>query len=355
MNKEQLIPLLVDRTGMGRAEVDDQLKELTEQLHQIGKDQEKFLIKDFGTFTAVQDRLEFQPSEALETEINNRYAGMRPIELIGAYKESGSGEEDLKSEEIDQVHTQLRAGEQPKQKENEASEEKNFVEEGTEEIDKKEIAAAPEGAEKQEKERTTAVENIEEQEQKSATKTKRPQPTRSKRSNPIAKVMVAILVILLLVLGLLAVFDAGLFDNGEKKVQPSQQNTPAEQQGSKSRPSGEKLPQENELRASAVASNEKGGASVNKKVYGIHGKWAEDVEKDYYTIVVHSFRTQTKAEEVIEGLKEQNYRATFKRSAVNGDSYFRVSIGQFETREEAQEHIPDLPEQLRKENFIHLF
>src|SRR5699024_9077925 len=83
---------------------------------------------------------------------------------------------------------------------------------------------------------------------------------------PIAKVMVAILVILLLVLGLLAVFDAGLFDNGEKKVQPSQQNTPAEQQGSKSRPSGEKLPQENELRASAVASNEKGGASVNKKV-----------------------------------------------------------------------------------------
>src|SRR5699024_3271146 len=151
----------------------------------------------------------------------------------------------------------------------------------TEEIDKKEIAATPEGAEKQEKERTTAVENIEEQEQKSATKTKRPQPTRSKRSNPIAKVMVAILVILLLVLGLLAVFDAGLFDNGEKKVQPSQQNTPAEQHGSKSRPSGEELLQEIEFRSFAVASYEKGGASVNKKVYRIHGKWAEDVEKDY--------------------------------------------------------------------------
>src|SRR5699024_3008481 len=86
INKKQLISFISERTGMNRSEADDQLEKLIEHIRQVEEDENSFHIEGFGTFTAVQDRLEFSPTDVLETEINNRYAGMKPIELIGAYK-----------------------------------------------------------------------------------------------------------------------------------------------------------------------------------------------------------------------------------------------------------------------------
>src|SRR5699024_8707240 len=102
IDKEQLISFLSDRTGRDRSEIDGQLKQLIERIRQVEEDRSRFHIEGFGTFTAVQDRLEFDPADVFETEINNRYAGMKPIELIGAYKEpqsSGMAEADIPEEE----------------------------------------------------------------------------------------------------------------------------------------------------------------------------------------------------------------------------------------------------------------
>ncbi len=87
IDKEQLISLLIDKTGLDATEVEDQLTELINRIQQAAQEDKSFEIEGFGTFNMEEGTLQFEPSDTLETEINNKYAGMKPIELIGAFKE----------------------------------------------------------------------------------------------------------------------------------------------------------------------------------------------------------------------------------------------------------------------------
>ena len=89
INKEKLLELLVDKSGLPREEVKDQLDELVQNIREAAEKGNDFEIDVFGTFSVNKDgSLTFTPSEKLETEINHRYAGMKPIEMIGAFKEA---------------------------------------------------------------------------------------------------------------------------------------------------------------------------------------------------------------------------------------------------------------------------
>src|SRR5690625_65081 len=87
IDRKQLITLLAERTGMAQSRVDRQLAELIDHIRQAEAGRDAFEIERFGRFSIAGDRLEFVPSDILSTEINNKYAGMKPIELMGAFKE----------------------------------------------------------------------------------------------------------------------------------------------------------------------------------------------------------------------------------------------------------------------------
>lgn len=87
INKEKLLELLVEKSGLPREEVKDQLDELVQNIREAAERDKDFQIDVFGTFSVNKDgSLTFSPSEKLETEINHRYAGMKPIEIIGAFE-----------------------------------------------------------------------------------------------------------------------------------------------------------------------------------------------------------------------------------------------------------------------------
>ncbi len=92
INREQLVELLVDKTGMQQDQVEEQLAELINRIHEASDEGKKFEIKEFGTFSMQEGQLQFTPSDKLKTEINNKYAGMEPIELIGSYQDADEDE-----------------------------------------------------------------------------------------------------------------------------------------------------------------------------------------------------------------------------------------------------------------------
>ncbi len=58
-------------------------------------------IEKFGTFLKDESRVTFEPSEELALEVNHKYAGMEPIEILPAYRKGAAGE-SRKADEQDQ-------------------------------------------------------------------------------------------------------------------------------------------------------------------------------------------------------------------------------------------------------------
>jgi cell division septation protein DedD len=85
--------------------------------------------------------------------------------------------------------------------------------------------------------------------------------------------------------------------------------------------------------------------------YGLMGKPNQAIANGY-TIVVHSLRDRQQAEQNRQQLQQAGYRALISQAQVEGTTYYRVGIGQFETVGDAQQAIGDIPERYRDNNFI---
>ncbi|MDX1617791.1 MAG: SPOR domain-containing protein [Balneolaceae bacterium] len=103
IDREQLIQLLVSKTGFEREKVETQLSELINRIQKAAREGKSFEIEGFGTFSLDEDELKFEPADELETEVNHKYAGMEPIELIGAYDDDDDDEEMEKEEISDEA------------------------------------------------------------------------------------------------------------------------------------------------------------------------------------------------------------------------------------------------------------
>ncbi|MDZ7716575.1 MAG: HU family DNA-binding protein [Balneolaceae bacterium] len=88
IDKEQLIQLITDKTELDMQQVGEQLNELIAAIREAADKGQSYEIEGFGTFKMVDKKLRFSPSPSLKTEINHKYAGMQPIELIGAFKDT---------------------------------------------------------------------------------------------------------------------------------------------------------------------------------------------------------------------------------------------------------------------------
>lgn len=355
---------------MDRDLVDRQLMELADHIQQAESEQETFGVEGFGTFKMVQDRLEFVPSDVLATEINNKYAGMKPIELIGAFKEpegkdipvADYPEEEKKAEEMEQK--ELPAVKDADTPGGEVSEVAS-AEEPPADIppDDKEELRGP--AEKQEDPEESAAPVI----PTSKVDKDSVAAAESLKEDPLGKTVVILAVILTLAVAGWLAYDLGLFGSdgaGSDNPGPSS-DPPAEQQQNTDQQnpalSNEAAAEETENADSPAEQpdeqgeegNETSASTVETETYGLYGELNQDISGGFYTIVVHSLRTMELAEEKKQGLVDEGFRTKINEADVNGSTYYRVGIGQFSTIKAAQEAVRELPESYQSNNFINRF
>jgi len=85
--------------------------------------------------------------------------------------------------------------------------------------------------------------------------------------------------------------------------------------------------------------------------YGTTGEW-NTVELEGYTIVVHSLVNLNRANRLADELRQAGYRILVIPSIVNNTTYYRVAIGQYETRYRAIQAANHLPPPIRNQYFL---
>lgn len=265
IDRKKLVELLVEKTGLGEKQVEEQLSELITRIQKAAEEGKSFEIEGFGTFSIKDDELHFEPADQLETEVNHKYAGMEPIELIGAYKEKETDadaeepeadaeqEEDAlesqaekKKEDIWGFDTEAAEESSPDKEVQEEIVEEPAGQEQTPEVPKekpeettqdeeKELPKAPVGEkdeeepEHEEAEEEPALEHEQENEEepveqkpaeKKASKwapadelkTKPWKKPEKKKQDPIGTIMVTVVIVIAVGVGGWLVYDLGLLD-----------------------------------------------------------------------------------------------------------------------------------------------
>lgn len=380
IDKGKLIALLVEKTGQPKAEVEEQLEKLKERIRNVAKSGGAFEVRGFGTFTGQNGMPGFKPSEQLQTEINQKYAGMKPIELMEPFKETGAGipveeftEEPAPPEPEEPEEKAPKLVEEPEEEEIPEPEELSApvdqeqeppVESGeepvTSEPEEKEqpVAASFEEDEPSKTEDEPAPEPQERPpEKKKSAQPKYKTPAFAERNNNKWSTIffAAIIVIGLLAAGW-AMYDAGVFtESSANSGNGASQDTVGITGVSPNTSAvGDSVDTADSLEQNArdtVSQNSSDQTGLSTSVYGLKGSVSEE-GRDGYTIVIHSFRLRSTVKEIADSLDQQNYRTLLIDGRVSGETRWRLGVGQFETIEDAQNALEQLPESVRQNYFI---
>lgn len=389
IDKQKLVELLVEKTGFNEEKIENQLSELVKRIKKAAEVGKSFEVEGFGTFSVENDTLHFVPAEPVQTEINHKYTGMKPIELIGAFKETGDqpvpgtgedDEEDIK-EAGPEPEPEAGTGEEApawgfdeeaadaEKREAEKQEEKEEDEERKEKKPVFEFDETAEVPEEPEDEIEEPIEKKEEPEQVEAPSAKKKKVDRQKvkkekpaESDPIGKVLIYSVVILVILVAGWFVYDSGILersgDTSGQQVQQEPQTTeevPPEaleqQQGQQETGGDDRLTGETGEPGEQTDSGSGEQEITEESVYGLKGE-VQPGAGDGYTIVIHSLTDETKARTITENMQQQGYRSVLMSAVVNGRTYWRVGLGQFESVESAQDATGTLPERFRENHFI---
>jgi len=407
IDKEKLISLLVDKTSLEQEQVEEQLSELVSRIQQAAQEGKSFEIEGFGTFRMEDDNLQFEPSNTLETEINNKYAGMKPIELIGAFKQPESEEiPDMMESEEDEKRAWAFDEESAKDKTSETEEKAKKPEEEIVASDQEETSSSEEPEEseipketeeqtlkdtpseeekapipEEEAKENEEAEKIEEKQPVttgSREKVNKQPPKRASRSkpkgDPIGRFLTVAVILIAIGVGGWAIYDFGI--SGTQNAKPNNQvssDQPAQKQMAKQQVSNKEItsgknadnkqssgtgknsePEQNLKVTKQGEGSSKSKASPKQNendTYGLHGTVNHSISSGY-TIVVHSLRSQKKAENNRQRLQDEGFRAMIQTAEVNGSLHYRVGIGQFPTVGAAEQAVKKLPEPYKSNHFI---
>lgn len=98
IEKQQLIELLVVKTGLDQKSIEKQLDELVGRIRDAADRGKALEVKGFGLFYYSETGdLKFDPSEEFKTEVNFKYTGMEPIEVQEAH--AAAGVDDILTED----------------------------------------------------------------------------------------------------------------------------------------------------------------------------------------------------------------------------------------------------------------
>ncbi len=182
-------------------------------------------------------------------------------------------------------------------------------------------------------------------------------PEKRKR-NPGTILIAAIAAVLVIVIGFLIVGDIGVFSDADssQEINQNESQSPApmgadletgpeteEQQELEEEPGEQEQPELTRIEEEGETSS-----------FGLHGT-TQSIEGRYYSIILHSLRSENRAEELRGELQDQGYRAVI--TSVNTEEYgtmWRVGIGQFESIPDAQDAASELPQNYRDNHFIGL-
>ena len=338
IDKQKLVELLVQKTSMGEEEVKSQLDQLIERIIDAAKRGKALEIREFGLFYFDEDgELKFDPSDELSTEISFKYAGMKPVELKPERDTTfPEAEEDDDFEDFDFL--------------SDIPGDDSNVFPGTEE-EKGVFADQEKPAEK-----------------KKSTPLKSPKFQSNKRSGSIIWVFAAILAVAILVLAYLYFIGSLATSTQEPspavtQVEPEVLNDENVAARDDSTEESEAPDAEIEMESSveppeeiipadpAEPAEETDVSNEDQSLYGLRGSVMEEANNGY-SIVLHSFTEEENARSTSENLTRQGYRSIVSSRTVADRTMWRVSVGQFETLQNAQQATRDLPEPYNVQNFI---
>lgn len=370
VDKEKLISLLADKTGMPSAEVEKQLEDLLQHIGEAAGRGESYEIEGFGSFsTGEEGLLTFSPSKKLETEVNHRYAGMKPIELIGAFKESPEEESEAAADEKESTESDVEEFivESPESEAPDISEsipEQEVPQEKSASMDSSFIF--DEESEKREKEAETPPPAVT---APAAAGKATAGERESAGDDPIGKFLIAAVMVITLGATGWLVYDMGLLDfsgTSSDKGQAAatsaasgrvQMTQSGEEESSVAPPTGGKPPQKKEgaeqKELNPIQENEAVDIAEQSRqsIYGLRGGAVPEARSGY-TIVVHSLQNESKARSLNQSLKSEGYITILADAVVQGARYWRVGLGQFKTVSDAREAVERLPKAYRENHFI---
>lgn len=369
INREDLVNLLVEKTDMNRQEVEKQLDELTLRIMDAANRGKALEIKGFGLFYFDEDgELTFRASDKLDSEINFSHAGMEPVELEppkpGASSPSEQKpEEDTKTELVDNQKDSVSdkadtddvfgigktlAG----QLDDEVDEAGNtepfgkLFQEGSSKPDVK-PDPKPKPKESVKKAGTAPAKKPGVSKRKVAAKSRDPMNT-------------------IIVVVLAGVFLFAAYFIFTEFIKPPQQPETSQQQDveledppvtaerditESTEPESPEPVQVPEPENEPEPLNDPIDEVTTTDPYGLYGEPAAP-EGDVFTIVVHSLRESRVAEQTADELRQEGFRVIVNERVVDGQTYYRVGIGQFPTIREAQQEATTLPESFNNQNFI---
>lgn len=324
IDRTKLVKLLIEKTSLSPGEVKKQLEQLIERILDAADRGKALEIKEFGLFFFDQEGdLKFEPSQELSTEISFKYAGMKPVELKPERNTAIPADDDP-SGPINATDDVISV---PKS-------------------DPKSPPAIPKASSKP----------------KTATKPVSTYPKRGKKDRSAVWALLSFLAVLFV--GALIYFNRPMDPVYEDSVAVSGQT----QQGSESSGSPDFTPDNDQDFESNEASVEMSDGNGNNQVpaeeqitessvpiqeqmYGLSGEIAENTNS-WYSIVIHSFYNELRANAVAENFRTDGYRTQVTERVVGGIEVWRVSLGQFESIPDAQEAAETLPEPFNENNFI---
>lgn len=344
IDKEKLIDMLVDKTGMEKEAVENQLGQLISRITDAAERGKALEIKGFGLFYFDEtNQLTFDASDELSTEISFKYAGMKPIELSPERDTSFIVDEDSvteKKSEDDKVPD----------KESVFDPFDPLKQDGPEdppETDKTEIASEPEQP-------NDAKKEVLPKKEKSGAQKK----AQKKSSNTINVMMITIAAIMLIavLIGGYFYYTESVDSMTETGTQPSteeQQLEPAPEETPEIAENPEVIPDMEQIDPNAVTEEpaEEEPIPQEQSTYGLMGDVIDEAN-DGYSIVIHSFNDEENARSTAAGLNGDGYRVLVSSRSVSADTVWRVSIGQFQTLQNAVEAAGELPSPYNTQNFI---
>lgn len=312
IDKKQLVELLVEKTGMNREAVEEQLNQLVERILDAARRGKALEIKEFGMFYFDQDgNLKFDVADELSTEISFRYAGMSPLEL--------------KPERDPSIVI---------------TEEKSSIEENTDSDDSSEKVVPPVppvGAKAKEADEPSK-------------KPHKPMVKKAEKEQSKGPLLILAVIVILILAGLLYLW---LADSGESVPDPviTEEQAPVV-------PESDPIIVIEEEEADTVEQQQVVEPEQTERTvvseegdYGFRGS-ARTLQGDVFSVVVHSMSNETAARTTADQFTAQGYRSFVTTRVIGGNETWRVSIGQFPTIDAAVSAATELPSPYNQQNFI---
>lgn len=378
IDRDELINLLVEKTDMDRSSIEKQLDELTKRILDAAKRGKALEIKGFGLFYFDETGdMTFRVSDQLDSEINFSHAGMEPVEIEPPKQGAASSSTNLPLKKEDTKETlpakKLEA-DKPKKTGETADADDIFgigkTLSGETDSDKEDrdgpADSEPFGKLFQEGSDVEPEPKPKEKVKKAGTAAKKSSTSPSPKKKAAVKKRDPMNVIIMVVLGGVFLFAAYFVftefleppEQGEPET-AQQQDIEVEDPPVTAERDVTEATEPEEPEAEQVPEPQNDPEPLDDPIdevtttdpYGLYGDLA-DTEGTVYTIVVHSLGSQSVANRTADELRADGFRISIRETNVDGETYYRVGIGQFPTIREAQQEASTLPEPYNNQNFI---